>query len=673
MSTDAAALSPDLEPYRRTLRQTFGFPELRDGQADVLTALAGDDVLAVMPTGSGKSLCYVLPALAVGRTLVVSPLIALMQDQVGSLNAAGVGATFINSNVARDDRNARYLDFIEGRAPLLYLSPEGLRNERLVAGLRRSGVRLLAIDEAHCISQWGHDFRPDYLMLGRLREQLGRPRTLALTATADPKVRRDILEQLGIAGEARQVVTSFDRPNLRFAVVPLAGIPERQRWLRRYVAERSGQTGIVYVRTRRGTEDVAENLRAGGVRAEAYHAGMERGPRSAVQRRFTLGETPVIVATNAFGMGIDKPDVRYVIHFNLPGRLESYYQEAGRAGRDGDPADCVLLYARRDRAAQQRFVEEAHPGDDAVRELWQRWVSAPALAPGDGPDVSGIVDSDGFANVLTALRASGLVADTDLRPLSTDPDAPIDTRAITEHRRHAEGRLAQMAEYAETAQCRRAVVLRYFGEHPPEHCGNCDSCLGLAGDAGPSYPDDLYAAILDLRAGLAQGSGREPYEVFEVRTAEELATYRPQSEDELLETWGIGAVRAEWFGADLLRLIAEWEQANPDTPERPVRTAVTPSRSRVPAEAETAAEVSEDDPLYRRLREWRLERARAGGVPAYTLFSDRTLRDLVAKRPRDGAALRGVWGLGDSKVKRFGGDLLSAINDSDSADRVEPI
>ena len=172
MSTDAAALSPDLEPYRRTLRQTFGFPELRDGQADVLTALAGDDVLAVMPTGSGKSLCYVLPALAVGRTLVVSPLIALMQDQVESLNAAGVGATFINSNVARDDRNARYLDFIEGRAPLLYLSPEGLRNERLVAGLRRSGVRLLAIDEAHCISQWGHDFRPDYLMLGRLREQL---------------------------------------------------------------------------------------------------------------------------------------------------------------------------------------------------------------------------------------------------------------------------------------------------------------------------------------------------------------------------------------------------------------------------------------------------------------------------------------------------------------------
>ena len=668
MSTEAAAFTPDLEPYRRTLRQTFGFRELRDGQADVLAALAGADVLAVMPTGSGKSLCYVLPALAVGRTLVVSPLIALMQDQVESLNAAGVGAAFINSNVARADRNARYLDFVEGRTPLLYLSPEGLRNERLVAGLRRSNVRLLAIDEAHCISQWGHDFRPDYLMLGRLREQLGRPRTLALTATADPRVRRDVLERLGIAGEAREVVTSFDRPNLRFAVVPLAGVPERQQWLRRCVAERPGQSGIVYVRTRRSAEDVAEGLRAGGARAEAYHAGMEGKPRATVQRRFMLGETAVIVATNAFGMGIDKPDVRYVIHFNLPGRLESYYQEAGRAGRDGDPADCVLLYARRDRAARQRFIEQAHPDDDAVRELWRRWVSEPALA-GDGPNLAGIVDDDGFANVLTALRASGLVADADLRPLSMDPDAPLDTRAIAEHRQHSEGRLAQMVEYAETSQCRRAVILRYFGEQPPERCGNCDRCLGLAGDgdAGPSYPGDLHTAILDLRATLAQRSGREPYDVFEARTAEELATHRPQSEEELLATWGIAAVRARWFGAELLRLIAEWEQAHPDAPQRTARTAVAPTRSRAAAEADASAAVSADDPLYRRLREWRLERARADGVRAYTLLSDRTLRDLVAKRPRDGAALRAVWGLGDSKVKRFGGDLLAVISESGSA------
>ena len=667
--TPPSQLSSDLEPYRETLRQTFGYPELRDGQAEVLGALADQDVLAVMPTGSGKSLCYVLPALAVGRTLVVSPLIALMQDQVESLNAAGVGATFINSSIDRDQRNARYLDFVEGRVALLYLAPEGLQNQRLVDGLRRHGVNLLAIDEAHCISQWGHDFRPDYLALGALRERLGRPRTLALTATADPQVRRDVLERLGIAGAAREVVTSFDRPNLRFSVVPLAGVPEREAWLRRYAMEREGQTGIVYVRTRRGTEDVAEGLRGAGVRAAAYHAGLERGQRTTVQRRFMLGETPVIVATNAFGMGIDKPDVRYVIHFNMPGRLESYYQEAGRAGRDGDPAECVLLYARRDRAAQQRFITEAHPDDAAVRELWQRWLNAPELAPGDGPGVSGITAADGFVNILTALRASALVAPDDLRPLSADPDASIDTAPIEAHRKHAEGRLAQMVEYAETAQCRRAVILRYFGEQPPEQCGNCDACLGTAEQIGPPYPGDLYDAILAFRSRLAEQSGREVYSIFEARTAEDLAVHRPRSDEELLETWGIAGTRAQWFGDELLRLIAQWEDEHPDAPERASRA---PEQRRAPAsrsaggkaETEAAAAVSSDDPLYSRLRGWRLDRARADGVPAFTLFSDRTLRELVVARPRDRTALLAVWGLGDERVRRFGDELLAAIGEA---------
>ena len=507
-------LPSDLEPYHRRLREVFGFPELRDGQADVLGALAASDVLAVMPTGSGKSLCYVLPALEVGHTVVVSPLIALMQDQVEGLNAAGVRASFINSNVERDERNARYVDFVEGRIPLLYLSPEGLRNQRLIAGLRRHGVNLLAIDEAHCISQWGHDYRPDYLILGELREQLGRPRTLALTATADPRVRRDIMARLGIAGDAREVVTSFDRPNLRFSVMPLAGVPERKEWLRRFVVERGGQTGIIYVRTRRSAEEIAEALRGARVGAEAYHAGMDRDLRTAVQRRFTLGETPVIVATNAFGMGIDKPDVRYVIHFNMPGRLESYYQEAGRAGRDGEPAECVLLYARRDRAAQQRFIDEAHPDDRAVREIWRRWVAASKPDPGGGqPAVGDVADSGGFATVLAALRDSGLVAETELRLLSADPDATIDTRSIAEHREDAQARLVQMSEYAETSECRRAVILRYFGEQASDRCDGCDNCLGTAEQSAAAYPPDLYAAILELRASIAERSGREPYEV----------------------------------------------------------------------------------------------------------------------------------------------------------------
>ena len=364
--------APMLDRYREELRARFGYPEFRDGQARVLAALEGADVLAVMPTGSGKSLCYVLPALEVGRTVVVSPLIALMQDQVESLQAAGVAATFINSNLNRGEQNQRYQAFIRGETQLLYVAPERFANPLFTSGLAKAGVELFAVDEAHCISEWGHNFRPDYLQLGEIRERLGRPRTLALTATANPQVRRDILERLGLSGAAHEVVTTVDRPNLTFAVVPLAGMPERRQWLIDYMSERRGQSGIIYARTRRNVEEIAQALQAAGLKAEAYHAGLDRVHRSAVQRRFTVSETPVIVATNAFGMGIDKPDVRFVVHVQLPPRIEAYYQEAGRAGRDGDPATCTLLYARRDRAAQQRFIDMEHPDDETVRDAWQR-------------------------------------------------------------------------------------------------------------------------------------------------------------------------------------------------------------------------------------------------------------------------------------------------------------
>ena len=655
-----AHLPSDLAPYRRRLRESFGFPELRDGQGEVLEALASEDVLAVMPTGSGKSLCYVLPALEVGRTLVVSPLIALMQDQVESLNAAGVAATFINSNVPRDQRNARYADFIEGRAPLLYLSPEGLGNQRLVRGLRRHGVHLLAIDEAHCISQWGHDFRPDYLVLGELREQLGSPRTLALTATADARVRQDVLQRLGIAG-ARTVLRSFDRPNLRLSVVPLADAREREQWVRRYAVEHRGQAGIIYARTRRAVDGLAEALRAAGVPAQAYHAGLDRETRTRVQRRFTVDEGVVIVATVAFGMGIDRPDVRYILHVNLPESIEAYYQQAGRAGRDGEPAECVLLYARRDRAAQQRFIDQAHPDRESVREAWRRWVEQEP--DGDGTVPVPAIDEDSFANVVAALRDSGLLAQTELRPLSLDPDAPIEMRSIEQHRRYAEGRLAQMTEYAETAQCRRAVILRYFGEQAADRCDNCDNCLGTAERAGPSYPADLHASLVALRDAIAERAGRPAHEIFELRTVDELATYRPRTEDELVATWGIAQTRADWFGAELLKAIADWERAHPDA-ERPARPPAT--RQRSAAAADAFADVSSDDPLFERLRAWRLAQARDDGVPAYTIFTDRTLRELVARRPASTADLLTVWGMGEARVGRFGAELLDAIREGEA-------
>ncbi len=673
-----AAFPTDLSAYRRKLLDVFGYPDFRGGQEAVLRALAERDVLAVMPTGVGKSLCYVLPALEVGRAVVVSPLIALMQDQVESLQAVGVNATFINSHIDREEQNRRYMAFIRGEVPLLYVAPERFQNPRFTVGLKNAGINLLAVDEAHCISEWGHNFRPDYLQLGAVRERLGFPRTLALTATANPQVRRDIAQRLsfvtgGIAGAA-EIVTSVDRPNLTFAVEAIEGADDRRRWAVEYVRERPGLAGIIYVRTRRGVEEMAEALRNAGVKAEAYHAGLERGRRSLVQRRFVLGDLPVIVATNAFGMGVDKPDVRYVIHLNMPGRIEAYYQEAGRAGRDGDHAECTLLYARADRRFQQGFIEDAHPDAVGVRATWHRWVSLASSVPnGDGrlPFDVGDENTDGFAMTVAALRDSDLIDPVALRLTSTDVNAPIDVSGILRHRVHEEARLREMAEYAETNGCRRGLILRYFGEDPAEKCEACDNCLGRhEHDEAPLYPPDLYDDIVALREQLARSTDRDPYLVFENRTARELATYRPTSMDALRAVWGIGERRGAWFGQELLRLIAEWEAAHPASAPPPSNPAVQPSLGLRPGRASLSGggtnvpvedDVRPDDPLYVALRAWRTERAKSEGAPAYTIFADRTLRDLVRLRPRNMHALMRVWGLGESRVERFGRDLLEVV------------
>ena len=671
-----ADLPRDTVRYRELLQDRFGYPDFRPGQAEVLEALATHDVLGVMPTGGGKSLCYVLPALEVGRTLVISPLIALMQDQVEALEAVGVPATFINSTLNRAEQNRRYADFEAGRIALLFIAPERLANRRFLDGLARGGVRLLVIDEAHCISEWGHDFRPDYLALGGAREQLGRPRTLALTATADPTVRRDILARLGIAPEAREVLTSFDRPNLRFQVAPIASARERLSWLVAYARERSGQSGIVYARTRRSVEETAETLNAAGVPAQGYHAGMGGAARSTIQRRFTTGRAPLIVATNAFGLGIDKPDVRYVVHLQMPGRLEAYYQEAGRAGRDGEPAECTLLYSRRDHSLQRRFIDQAHPDDEVVRRSWTQLVAIQqldpqrTLSPSEFEDAAG---RDGWALTVKALRSSGLLAEGELRLSSLDPGAPIDTRAIAERRRYAESRLAQMAEYAETSGCRRELILRYFGEPPSPTgangarsaagCGGCDNCSGAVRAEAPEYPHDLFNSILDLRDGIARESNRAPYMVFEERTAREVATYRPSGDAALLEIWGMGQRRVQWFGDRMLALVREWERANPDAASPPARPA--PASRQRSAPVGPGPEVPFDDPLFQRLREWRRERATRDGVPAYTLFTDRSARELTVHRPADRAALADVWGFGDARIAAIGDELLDLLRGFD--------
>ncbi len=649
-------ISTGIDDYRRTLKDVFGYPDFRPGQAEVLSRLTDRDVMAVMPTGSGKTLCYVLPAISKGRTVVVSPLIALMRDQVQSLKAAGVRANFINSSLSRSAQNANYLDFIEGRADLLYVAPERFANARFVEGLRKAGVKLLAIDEAHCVSEWGHDFRPDYLTLGAVREALGRPRTLALTATAEPRVQDDTLVRLAIPNAAR-VVTSVDRPNLRLSVEHLPELERRRDRLIELVTERKGLSGIVYARTRRSVEELAEALSGVGIAAEPYHAGLDMSRRDEVQQRFTVDEAPVIVATNAFGMGIDKPDVRFVVHFNMPGRVEAYYQQAGRAGRDGESADCILLYGGHDIAAQRQFIERGHPDEADVRETWVSLVAAHSAGPSD-IDWTERIDrnSDGFAAAIAALRASGLVDSGSLRLLSNDANAPIDMTTIREHLRHAEDRLSQMVEYAESTSCRRAMILRYFGERPATSCSACDNCLGERRETETEYPPDLYENLLKLREKIARKTSRAPYQVLESRTVRELATHRPHDRVELMETWGIGEVKADWFGERLVRAIRVWEDKNPDAPERERRRS-----QRSFASALAPAPVIDDDPLYNELRAWRSERAKLDGVPAYMVFSDRTLKELVSALPDSRDSLMQVRGVGPAKIETFGPDVLRLI------------
>jgi ATP-dependent DNA helicase RecQ len=355
---------------REALLKYFGFDEFREGQAEVIEAvLAGKTVVVVMPTGGGKSLCYQLPALMLDRVaLVVSPLIALMKDQVDALSARGIPATFINSSLTYSEISERIAAIRRGRFKLVYIAPERFRSQGFTKAIAEADVRLFAIDEAHCISLWGHDFRPDYLRLKEAVDTLGKPQIIALTAAATPQVRDDIIKQLGLANP-HVFVAGFDRPNLALRVLCLKSEKEKLATLKRVILKSNGP-GIIYAATRKGVERITATLRMAGLAVEAYHGGMEEGERTRAQESFMRGSTRAIVATNAFGMGIDKSDIRFVVHFHLPGSIEAYYQEIGRAGRDGLPANCLLFFNYADTYTQQFFIEGSHPPPELISRVY---------------------------------------------------------------------------------------------------------------------------------------------------------------------------------------------------------------------------------------------------------------------------------------------------------------
>ncbi|MEN6556648.1 MAG: ATP-dependent DNA helicase RecQ [Thermoguttaceae bacterium] len=427
-------MSDSTVPMLESLLPRFGLTTFRHGQKEVIsTVLAGDDCLCVMPTGGGKSLCYQLPSLALdGLTLVVSPLIALMKDQVDQLQSRGLPVTFINSTLSAAEQYARLDRVAAGEFRLVYVAPERFRSGRFLEAVRSTGVRLLAVDEAHCISEWGHDFRPDYARLGYFRRQLNRPPTLALTATATDQVRRDIVEQLDLR-EPRTFITGFARPNLFYEVQSPSSERQKPDLLVQFLRQTPG-CGIIYASTRKRVEEVAgwvqERLRR---RLVVYHAGLLPDQRRDAQERFMDGRCEIIVATNAFGMGIDKPDVRFVVHYNVPGSLEAYYQEAGRAGRDGERSQCLMLYHPSDRRIQEFFIENAYPGRDkvqAVHEFLCKCEENPIERTQEEvkAELGLAIGSDGVGNCEQLLENAGvlerLVASQNAASVRIDSDLP---------------------------------------------------------------------------------------------------------------------------------------------------------------------------------------------------------------------------------------------------------
>ncbi len=484
---------------RRSLRDTFGFDELRSGQHDVITrVLAGRPTLAIMPTGAGKSLCYQLPALHLdGTTVVVSPLISLMKDQAGKLQEAGVVAEQLNSAQKASAQDASMERIAESRSDIVFATPERLADPEFRAALAAQGVALLVVDEAHCISQWGHDFRPAYLEIGAAIEALGRPTVLALTATATAEVVDDIRHQLGVP-DLEVVNTGMYRPNLELEVLPVTSDAEKVDRLLETLRNTPGD-GIVYTSTVKCCTEVFERLRDAGESVTLYHGKLPAAERNANQDAFMSGDRRVMVATNAFGMGIDKADIRYVIHFQMPGSVQAYYQEAGRAGRDAHGARCVLIFHRKDRQVQQFFLARRYP---LVADLVQA-IEALEIAP-RGSTLAELdarlpgMPRNRLSVTLSLLRDGGLAAcdathgwrRTRREATAGNLGALASDYAKKSERDHAA--LERMVFFAQTGFCRWKVLLEGFGEALPggvERCGHCDNCVRLAAQAIELLPE----------------------------------------------------------------------------------------------------------------------------------------------------------------------------------------
>ena len=633
------------DALEQRLQERFGLPGFRPWQREAIDELVGGTgrVLAIAPTGGGKSLCYQFPATELeGTTVVVSPLIALMEDQVRALQERGVRATYLASNLDARERRDRSQRLRDGEYDLVYVAPERLGNAGTLEQLRALRPPLVAIDEAHCISQWGHDFRPDYLRLGEVLEQLAAPRVLACTATATPVVRQEILERLRLGPETRQILRGFARPNLHLAAEEVDSMATRKRVIFAAIDEALGTPtkpaggAIIYAGTRKKTDELASDVASRGWSCAGYHAGMDPDDRMRVSHAFADGELDVVVATNAFGMGIDRPDIRLVVHLSPPGSIEAYYQEVGRAGRDGAPAFGLLMTGGGDIALRRWMIEQGRGLDErpARERIDQQW-----------------------------------------------------------------GMFRDLLRYVEAGSCRHDFILRYFGDEAEllGGCGHCDVCERLeeCGGAERTVSEEDSLTVRKALSGVARAKRRVGLN--------RVASMLRGDSDEVLERWGLDQLSTyglfsgrpkAWILALLRRLISAGlvditadryplvhltaagaramkgvDPVRVIPPEAVGRTKPGGSKTGVARRAKRASSKREppagmDADLYERLRAERLLMARDRGVPAYVVCHDRTLMEIAADRPSDRDELMQVSGMGPARVNAYGDRLLGVVNAS---------
>lgn len=694
---------PTVNKAREVLKEVFGFEDFLDGQESVMEdILSGRDGSVVMPTGGGKSLCYQLPALCrEGVTLVVSPLIALMKDQVDGLEKRGVPVTLINSTLSWEEQRERLDGMKRGDYSLVYIAPERFKAGSFMSALKDVKVTMVAIDEAHCLSQWGHDFRPDYMRLGNALDALGRPQCIALTATATPVVRDDIRKVLKLRDPFERI-SGFERPNLSFTITPVEKVAQKYARMKKVIGQH--KTGIVYCATRKKVEEVAETLHSWGVSCVAYHGGMTDTERERTQNQFIAREADVAVATNAFGMGIDRPDVRFVIHFEIPGSVEAYYQEAGRAGRDGEASFCDLLFNYADTRTQDFFIEGVNPGAQLIRELYQFLLNDAdenfevVRTLDEIKEAIGAKNAMALGSALSHLMRGRWVERFDvpgsrakgtrlLQPEVLTRDLQVNEASLEEKERRDREKLDQMVQLCYSNTCRQQWILEYFGEVNAPLCGSCDVCLGEEHSERRAPTEEESLIVRKFLSGVARmsrrtatgwegrfGKGRIIQMLVGSKSQEiqrahlnELKTYG------LLKEEGTAYLNALFRSLHQGGLIVTQKGEFPlvtlsERGDRVMKDETSyalewPGASGFEREEVNLEDMGFDARVFEKLRDVRSSLAKEHRVPAYVIFSNETLEHLARLRPTTMEAGLLVKGIGEAKADKYLAPFLKVLQE----------